>query len=43
MAADQDERRGLRVKLAVAAVTGILAGAARAVVDWLLRNMISIG
>jgi hypothetical protein len=38
----QDHHRDQRARLAAAAVTGLLAGAARAFVDWLLRHSTSI-
>jgi hypothetical protein len=38
----QDHHRDQRARLAAAAVTGLLAGAARAFIDWLLHHSTSI-
>jgi len=39
MSENQDQRRRLRDRLATAAVTGLFAGAVRAVADWLLQHL----
>lgn len=38
----QDQERDLRGRLAAATVTGLLAGAARAVTEWLLRHLFGV-
>lgn len=37
----QDQHRDVRRRMAVAAITGLLAGIARAVTDWLLHQLLS--
>ncbi|MEU4220457.1 hypothetical protein [Actinoplanes sp. NPDC026623] len=39
MSDNQDQRRHLRDRLTAAAVTGLLAGAARALAGWLLQHL----
>lgn len=39
MSDNEDQRRRLRDRLAIAAVTGLLAGAARALTDRLLQHL----
>lgn len=41
MSPHQDPPRQGRAKLAAAAITGLFAGAARAVTDWLLHHLAS--
>ncbi|MEU7905069.1 hypothetical protein [Actinoplanes sp. NPDC049118] len=39
MSGDRDQRRSLRGRFAAATVTGLVAGAVRALADWMLRRL----